>query len=137
MDRSFRQLDMLDDVKIAGRRQPEPLDFAIVNFTFDGLINTLRWQWLTQLSLVSGLAAPLRLLSASRFLLGLGLGNVTRRWLGRSGRILLRLGEFQFQLRNPSGLLLQLSCLLGNKSPKVLDDPISIVHRGTIAKSLR
>ena len=44
LDRSFWQLDMLDDFKVAGRRQPEPLYFAIINFILDRLVNALRWQ---------------------------------------------------------------------------------------------
>lgn len=35
MARTLWQLDMLDDVKVAGRRQLEPFYFTVINFILD------------------------------------------------------------------------------------------------------
>jgi len=47
MDRSLWQLDMLDDFKITGQRQPEPFYFGVMNLILDCLVNTVWRQWLT------------------------------------------------------------------------------------------
>ncbi len=73
MDRSFRQFDVLDDVKVAGGSQPKSFDFVVIDFVFDRFVNAVGRQWLAQLSLVSRLSTSSRFLAASRSSLGLGL----------------------------------------------------------------
>ena len=45
MDGSFRQLDVLNDVKVAGGCQPEPFYLAVINLVFDGFVNAIGQQW--------------------------------------------------------------------------------------------
>jgi hypothetical protein len=44
MHGSLWQLDMLHVFKVAGRRQPEPFDFAAIHFIFDRFVYAVRWQ---------------------------------------------------------------------------------------------
>ena len=43
MDRRFRQFDVLNGLEVAGWRQPQALDFTVVNFVFDRFIHLVRW----------------------------------------------------------------------------------------------
>lgn len=63
-----------------------------------------------------------------------GIGEVTRRRLGRGGRILVRLGQRQLQLRNARRLRGQLRCLLSNQGARFGNDFRFSVHCATLAK---
>ena len=158
MHRIFRQFDMLNDLKIAGERQPKLLNDVVVDFIFDRFINAFRRQRLTQLSLMPRLSATFTFLASPRFvLLRFRLDNIARRRLGRSGRIFQRLRQRQFEFRNPPlklrrllrnpllkllrllrNPLLKLCRLLVNQLSQFLDYLISTIHDGRIiANSLK
>ncbi len=72
---------------------------------------------------------------------GRGIREVTRRRLGRGGRILLRLSQRQFQLRNARRLRRQLRRLhgqlrrlLSNQGAQFGNDFLFSVHWATLAK---
>jgi len=139
------KFNMLNDLKLAGWPQTEPLHLLVIDLIVDRLIHPFRRQRLAEGTLVSRLSPPWTFPPACPLCLScFPTGDIARWRLGGSRGILLRLGKFQLQLRNtclqlrnPCRLLLDQRRLSGDKCPKLFDDSIFAVHGGKIAKPLK
>ena len=84
VNRRFGQFDPLNDVKVAGRCEPQSLDILVIDFPRDGFVHTLRRQRLAELPLMSALPSLAPLPLPWQFL-WFRLNDITRWRLGRCG----------------------------------------------------